>query len=86
MIPIIIKKNITANTVKSVTVGVDIIEDDFCCISFGKPAIIFININKEGPLPTPFSVICSENHIIIIDPVASAKDICITKFISQLNT
>ena len=74
------------DTAKSEIVGDVTAIADFCCTNFGRPAIIFINISKEGPFPTPFSVICSENHIIIIDPVAKAKDIWTTKVVSQLKT
>ena len=86
MIPIIMRKNILAKIPRSAIVGADSNPEDFCCTNFGRPAIIFIKINKDGPLPTPFSVICSENHIIIIDPAANARVICATKVASQLKT
>ena len=80
------RKNILANTPRSIIVGLGVITADFCCTNLGSPAIILINISNEGPFHTPFSVICSENHIIIIDPVANARDIWNTKVVSQLKT
>jgi hypothetical protein len=40
-------------------------------IVFGNEELMFTKMNKEVPLPIPFSVINSLNHKIITEPVVN---------------